>query len=953
MRELNRKPVWDIAGTLDERATATDIKDRDVIHSVNWRPHKDGKSREKRPGYTLGDTTDPPIVQIHTYTDHNDEDREVVVTQHKIKMKKNVYGYDQVHEDDVTIYSNYFAFCEFEGKLTVVDQIAGYEIRILQSDDGTTWTPVTGSETTGYGAIYQSPLDIIEFNGHLWVTNYQSYTDDVWEWDGSSWTTHDVIGTNYQTCGFMIFDGCLWVWSFVTPSADNRWKIHYYNGASWTTITDYDGAGYIDSHQNSSALSMHHRHGRLIVYNNVLYFLCTVYNTTATKLTWQVWKFDAYTYSKFTKIYDSHDDGFYYALSAIRHHDGLFHLVGMDTAEFNTGWTISGNTCKSFTSSDLINWAAKSEQELGYAFGDYVFDGKLFMNTLWYDVGTNDYTHIWYWDKAKQLWIQEGSLLSLTNNTMCGEMISYYGNLYIGKYREIYKRVVSTNEWVDVYYTEDEIEDPPAKVVWDDHLIVSGADGNLYIEGDEVYSLGTEAPETAPTAATGAAGNLTGAYQYVVTFYRSGNYPTESNPSPESNTVSPASEQVDLTGIPISYDPKINARRIYRTKAAGAIFYWLDDILDNTTTIYTDDYTDDELGDEVSYDRLPPPGGKYFEVWDNRLWIAGNDEYPNLLFFTNLGTAEEWGSQNFLNIARRESDVIMQIKAFGDSLYVFKRRSMFKIEKVGESLYQQTELPQNIGTDSSYSVAVCDTFMIWKSEYGIEVYNGIRCFRPMVSEVIQYTMDTINPEALNRVIGGHNMVDGEYWLSIPTEDNENPNKTIVFDYLRNTFTIYEFHDNLNAFYNDKDYYEGLRMLIGTEDGNIFIWSGGATTDGGEYIDALFSTKWFSVSGIDELWNILRKMYIRYILPADKTITMRIYANYREEPEVEIPLTGSTASDTDQRFRREILKKINLRVPGNYIRFEFQNAEDTEGECRIMGFDTWYRKALPKNTLMGD
>jgi hypothetical protein len=53
---------------------------------------------------------------------------------------------------------------------------------------------------------------------------------------------------------------------------------------------------------------------------------------------------------------------------------------------------------------------------------------------------------------------------------------------------------------------------------------------------------------------------------------------------------------VALTSIPIG-GSGITARRIYRTEAGGSIFYFVDEIKDNTTTTYTDTASDGELGD--------------------------------------------------------------------------------------------------------------------------------------------------------------------------------------------------------------------------------------------------------------------------------------------------------------------------------------------------------------------
>ncbi len=450
---------------------------------------------------------------------------------------------------------------------------------------------------------------------------------------------------------------------------------------------------------------------------------------------------------------------------------------------------------------------------------------------------------------------------------------------------------------------------------------------------------------------------LTGGYLYVVTYYRSGNYPVESNPSPESTIVYPDGEKLDLSSIPISPDPKCDTRRIYRTTAGGSTFYWLDDIDDNTTTTYEDDINDDTLlgGDEVSYDRGVPPLGKYMEVWDNRLWIAGVEEHPNFLYRTNTGTSEEMASTNFIQVRARESAVITQIKAFGDRLYVFKAESMHRVSKMGATYYEVEKMPQDIGTDSPWSVAVCDKFMLWKSQYGIEVFNGNSCYRgqdiPLVSDLVETTMATINDQALEKIVGSHNFQDGEYWLAIPTGSETEPDKVVGVNYLRRSLFIYSFPEKLTFLMSTKTKADGLLFLTGTSEGNIYIQSSGYNDDGTN-ISASWRTGWINVSGEREAWNILRRLFLKYALPENKTLTVNIYADFNKTAVVALSFAGNTPSTTPT-IRNEILARQDLRIPGYYVSFEFVNNEDTGGEVRVSGWDAFFRKQLWQHTAEGD
>lgn len=112
----------------------------------------------------------------------------------------------------------------------------------------------------------------------------------------------------------------------------------------------------------------------------------------------------------------------------------------------------------------------------------------------------------------------------------------------------------------------------------------------------------------APSVAVGSSGVLTGAYQYAVAFVTG--YPTSDSPTPSyqtkgntgggtaSSTVNPSSQTVSVSAIPIGPTGVVE-RILYRTKANGSTFYYLDTLTDNTTTTYTDNTPDTSLGAQM------------------------------------------------------------------------------------------------------------------------------------------------------------------------------------------------------------------------------------------------------------------------------------------------------------------------------------------------------------------
>lgn len=111
----------------------------------------------------------------------------------------------------------------------------------------------------------------------------------------------------------------------------------------------------------------------------------------------------------------------------------------------------------------------------------------------------------------------------------------------------------------------------------------------IYFETSSDGTIPNPGDPSAPTATVLAtAGNLSGLYEYVVTFVTASG---ETLPSPESAAVSPAVQQARLTALPIGGSGTIS-RRIYRAKDGSGIYRRIAEIADNTTVQYDDNITD-------------------------------------------------------------------------------------------------------------------------------------------------------------------------------------------------------------------------------------------------------------------------------------------------------------------------------------------------------------------------
>jgi hypothetical protein len=533
-------------------------------------------------------------------------------------------------------------------------------------------------------------------------------------------------------------------------------------------------------------------------------------------------------------------------------------------------------------------------------------------------------------------------------------LFDYWDETPVNRYavitsKKIFSRAVGAGSWSELYSQATELAFPVKPVVYlRERPIVVGFDTNRLVEPATTYGLGIEAPTGTPTLAEGDAGSLTGTFKYVITYLRSGNYQAESNPGPESLPITVSAKKINLSGIPVSSDPKVDKKEIYKTTEGGAIFFWAAEIA-NATTTYEDNIT--ELGDQVSYDRYVPPIAICAEVWDDKVWFVPKSD-RNQLQFTNTGYAEEMAYDNIIQVKGKDSDEIMMIKAYVDSLHVLKHRSIWRLDKIGESSYELTKLPFSAGTDAPATVAVGGGLMMWLSKRGIEIFNGQSVFDPPISNLIPKTMASINQAEIHKAFGEINEKEGEYWLAVPTGTSTEPDLIIVLDYLRGKIDRYEFAKKLTAMHNIRDANSKLQFITGTSDGNLYTQDSGYTDDG-TVIEAEFMTRQYCCLTDEKgLWNVLRRLFAEFICPAGSKVILNIYKNQEKFPIVSVPLEGGTPSDLDE-ARRVIMRRVNLGVSCAYFCLEFIHDEIADGEVRILTPEIYFKRRVWKKDIEAD
>ena len=259
-------------------------------------------------------------------------------------------------------------------------------------------------------------------------------------------------------------------------------------------------------------------------------------------------------------------------------------------------------------------------------------------------------------------------------------------------------------------------------VLNDKLFIANGYDDVLVYDGTNTYEMG------APLAKNlGAAGILTGAYYYAITYEKDG---VELVTGAVSNTVDPTTNSITVT-CPIG-PSGITDRKLYRTEAGGTELKLLNTLGDNTTTTFLDNVADVSLGANIPSINSEAPKPKFITVMNERLVGVGVTRRPNYLYyseteieslFATIGVADVSGMGN-------DNTGLTGMEIDYDEIVVFSERRIYIVNVSGEAATVRQTIA-NVGCVDGYSISKVPqngTFagglMFVSTEYDVRVFNG-------------------------------------------------------------------------------------------------------------------------------------------------------------------------------------------------------------------------------------
>lgn len=241
------------------------------------------------------------------------------------------------------------------------------------------------------------------------------------------------------------------------------------------------------------------------------------------------------------------------------------------------------------------------------------------------------------------------------------------------------------------------------------------------------------------------------------------------------------------------------------------------------------------------------PQGKYLTLFKNHMFMAGDPANPNLVYFSDLATAESWPALDVIAENTNDGDVITGLKVFKDMLVIFKERGKFILKGSGPSYYVNVG-PIGKGTVSQNSAVVIPDYesghgdlLVFLARDGVYAFDGVH--DRLLSDPIQGSVNLWNQQYLSGAVAvdyGH-----KYWLSVPEGTVVNNTRTYVFDYIHMAWTRYSIAASCFVVYQDPTKLTPTLYSGDTTKGVVYQQDTG-TTDNGAAFDAYYVTKNFDL-----------------------------------------------------------------------------------------------------------
>ncbi len=249
---------------------------------------------------------------------------------------------------------------------------------------------------------------------------------------------------------------------------------------------------------------------------------------------------------------------------------------------------------------------------------------------------------------------------------------------------------------------------------------------------------------------------------------------------------------------------------VYRSLSSGSTptdFFLVVELPNNSftaTQAYTDDAIDSALGVQLLTpltDRSAPPKGKYVSVFRNQLVVAGNINFPNTFYWSDIDGPEYFpDGVNSADVDTLLGDAISGISPNNEVFAVFKDKSIHIVSgNIAENQIRVDQLTSDIGCAAHATIQEVKGQLFFLSDRNVYAMVGgqlPKAIGEKIDPIFAVSSAVAEEERLKlkRAVGFNDRNNERYLLYLPTESTNNslvhPNdNSVVFtwDQVKNSW----------------------------------------------------------------------------------------------------------------------------------------------------------------------
>lgn len=316
-------------------------------------------------------------------------------------------------------------------------------------------------------------------------------------------------------------------------------------------------------------------------------------------------------------------------------------------------------------------------------------------------------------------------------------------------------------------------------------------------------------------------------YQYKVIHYDGTNY-YYSNARSNAIQTGTTFKAVELSDVPLG-EVGTTRRQIYRTAGqatrANALatntFNLVGTIEDNATRLYTDNIADGSLSDAFSTSGnldVTPPTGKFLELNNQRLFIAGNSTYKSDIYWSDEFNPDYFLATDYDQIRPDDGDEITFLKTFVGGFFIGKTNSIqrYYTDLAETDWYCGDPFTGAVGCHAPYGVAETPFGIIYPNRYGLYLFNGQTS--TLISDKVTDVIRDIKKADIEETFGIY--WDNQYYFAYTSDESGGAfnNRVLIYDLIRKSYVI-----------DTKDVNCMATLESGSDLGNLYY--GSSDTDG--------------------------------------------------------------------------------------------------------------------------